>query len=87
VTVPIIEAKATGHEVTRIINEKLAPSLEGENQSSAVIAMLTMIMLIMKPVISAEDIQQGVLGVSQWMCLFLSSLDDGDEDGEKRKAN
>ena len=86
-TVPIIEARATGKEVTRIINEKLAPSVDGEDQSAAVIAMLTMVLLIMKPVISAEDIQQGVMGISQWMCLFLSSLDEVDEKGEKRKAN
>ena len=86
-TVPIIEAKASGSEITRLINEKLAPCLEGEDQSKCVIAMLTLSLLIMKPVISAEDIQEGVMGISQWMCLWLSSMDEVDKDGVKRKAN
>jgi hypothetical protein len=86
-SIPIIEAKASGNEITRLINEKLAPCLEGEEQSKCVIAMLTLALLIMKPVISAENIQEGVMGISQWMCLYLSSLDEVDQEGKKRKAN
>ena len=86
-TIPLIEARASGHDITRLINEKLAPCLEGEDQSKCVIAMLTLSLLIMKPILSAEEVQEGVMGVSQWMCLWLSSLGEVGEDGEKRKAN
>jgi hypothetical protein len=84
---PIIEAKASGAEITRIINGKLAPALEGEDQSACVMAMLTLTLLIMKPILEAEQIQDGVMGCSQWLCLYLSSLDETGEEGKKVVAN
>ncbi len=79
----IIETQVSGHEITRIINTKLSPAIEGENEAKVVISLLSFAIILMKPEISPQQLQDGVMWLSQGMCLLLS--DPVSEDGEDVK--
>ena len=81
----IIEAKATGDEVARIIYERILPNVVNEERSKVIIALLTMTLSMMKPDITPEEIQEGVKGTSEYICLFLGDTDNNplDEFGEE----
>jgi hypothetical protein len=85
----IVEAKIPGNEVERIISQLIFPAVENEERSSVIISLLTLALTLMKPDITAEEIQEGVKGTSEWMVLFLSgSYEDDDlDEGEKRLVN
>jgi hypothetical protein len=68
----IVETQVSGHEITRIINTKIAPAIEGEDSYKVVLSLLSFAMILMKPEITAEQLQEGVTWVSQGMCLFLA---------------
>lgn len=82
----IVEAKVTGEEIERIISDKLFPAVEDEERAASIISMLTLVLTLMKPEISPKEIQDGVRGVSEWMCLFLSDTvtEEDAPDHEKR---
>ena len=66
------ELRSEGWDVGALINEKLAPALAGEPVPIAIIAMLTFSLLLMKPEISVEDAEQGVIGASNFMMDYLA---------------
>ena len=70
-TGPIIETQATGPEVERLA-DKIIPILEGEERSLAVITMLTLVLSIVKPEITSDEVFGGVKGISEWMCMYLA---------------
>lgn len=75
----IVGSSATGEEIERIIVSKLLPAIDNEERHKVIISLLTLAITILKPSVTAEEIQEGVQGCSQWLCLFLSEQDAQEE--------
>lgn len=54
----------------------MEPALLNARRSHALIALLSLALTIQNPDLTAEQMHKGVHEVSQFMCLWLSSLDD-----------
>lgn len=54
-------------DVGAIINEKLAPALDGEPITKAIVAMLTFILLLMKPEIQPEEAERIVRATTDFL--------------------
>lgn len=66
----ISETTATGSEIEMII-ERLEYALEGVKRGHGLIALLSLALVIQKPDISQDLLQDGVRDVSRYMCLIL----------------
>ena len=79
--IPTIDrAYATGEQIEAIIN-KVEPILDGELKNHVVIAMTVLLLITMKPTISAEQLQEGVKNVTDYICLVLGDFAQTDEEG------
>lgn len=67
---------ASGPEIQRIV-EGMEPFLMQFSRDQVLIACLSIAILIQDPDIAVENLQAGVKGASEWMCLYLSSLGEG----------
>lgn len=75
---PIVEeTTATGEEINAII-ARLEPALWNQRRSHVIIAMLSLALSLQNPELTAEELQEGVRGVSQWIALFLTGKDTED---------
>lgn len=72
---PVLEVSATGKDIEQMI-ERILPTVAGESLPVVSAAMLMIIMRSMKEDISAEQLVEGAQGASQWLALYLSSLED-----------
>lgn len=79
---PMSEAIATGEEVEKVINN-LEIALDGEPRGLAVIALLSLSLVIQSPTISAEELQFSVKEVSRFICMLLDGT--GAAEGEDPK--
>lgn len=66
---------ASGDEIFEIITG-IEEAVEGYTRSHIIIALLALAITTQKPDVTPEEIQAGVKGVSEWICLFLDK--DGD---------
>lgn len=82
-TAYIAEASATGDEIDSIIRV-IEPVLHEatDNRAHAIISMLTIAISIMKPEVTAEELQDVVKGTSQYICLALDESHRGNIVGE-----
>ena len=69
----IIQTTATGEEVKTIINQRLLPAIVDLERSPVLMALMTLTLTLMKPSITADELIEGVRGLSQWACLFLET--------------
>jgi len=86
----IVETHVPGAEITRLINTKIGPAIEGEDEHTVAIALLTCAILMMKPEVSVEQLQEGITWLSQGMCLLLADMvpeTEGVEDTKPVVAN
>ena len=81
----IVESQATGAEIEVIIAERLLPAIHDLERRKVLIALLTLMLTIMKPDISAEEVVDGVKSVSQYICMFLSESDSQSSEGTEKK--
>ena len=77
---PLVEIGATGAQIEVLIN-KINHALSGHSPAHIVMSCLANALILQKPDISPEDIQEGVRVVSGCICNFLSETED--EEGEK----
>ena len=77
---PLVEIGATGAQIEVLIN-KINHALSGHNPAHIVMSCLANALIIQKPHISPEDIQEGIRIVSGCICNFLSETET--EEGEK----
>ncbi len=73
---PIVMTKASGQEVADIVR-KIVSTLEGENKGHAIMALISLLLILQKPSLGAEDIQEGIKDVSQFVCMWLDSKGQG----------
>ena len=66
----ITETSATGEEIGTIVH-RLEEALDGAQRGHAIISCLSMVLIMMNPLITPEQLQSGVKDVSQFICLLL----------------
>ena len=71
----IVQGTATGEVINGVV-EKLESVLEGETRTNAIIALLSLTLVLMEPEISTELLQAGVQDISRYMCLYLEGSGD-----------
>lgn len=67
---------ASGEEIYEII-QGIESVIEGYSRAHCIIAMLALVITCQKPDATPEEIQEGVKGVSEWICTYLDSEGDG----------
>lgn len=70
----IHEATATGEQIFDIV-KTMEPALFGVPRAHGIIACLTIALTLMEPRLTPEELQAGVRGASEWICLFLSTCE------------
>lgn len=64
------QSTASGEQILPII-ANLEAALEGVKRNHAVIALLSLVLVIQKPTISQEELYEGVKQISEYICLVL----------------
>lgn len=83
----ITEAFATGEEIGNIIMA-IEPILFNRPRAHVMIACLSLVFTMMDPEITEEKLKEGMKGVSQWICLFLTNNQPSDTpEGAKELLN
>lgn len=72
----ISNVSASGESIFEII-QGIEEAVEGFPRSHVIIALLALSIAIQKPDAEPEVIQAGVKGVSEWLCTYLDSENDG----------
>lgn len=72
----IYKIEASGKDIQALILAKLGPAVEGEPVSLAVLSMLSLSILLMKPDITVEQLQDCVLSTSSYMITCLAQFDE-----------
>jgi hypothetical protein len=67
-----------GRDIQRLIYDRLAPAIEGEELASSVLALLTFAVLLMRPSIPMELLQSTVMSTSEHMILAMSDAPEGE---------
>jgi hypothetical protein len=76
---PLVQqVSVDGKDVQRIIFDRLVPAIEGEDFKNSVLSMLTLAILMMKPNIAIEQLEQVVMGTSEYMVMAMA---DAPEEG------
>lgn len=68
----IYKVEAAGDIIQKMILEDLSPAVEGKPVSHAVLAMLTFSVMLMKPDVTVEQLQDCVMGASSYIVTYLS---------------
>ena len=68
---PLVETQATGKEIEALV-DNILHVLNGEERGKGVMACFTLALLLLKDNVTADEIQGGVYGLSQWACAFLA---------------
>jgi hypothetical protein len=76
----VAEAFATGSEIGPIV-AKLEEALADVSRTHALIALISVVLLLQHPDISAEEMYEGVKNVSRYTCLWLAGGENS-ETGE-----
>jgi hypothetical protein len=85
--VPIVaEAYATGEEIGPVV-AKIEQALGDVSRTHALIALLSVVLLIQHPDISAEQMYEGVREISRFTCMWLAGPDSTEETTDKSKMN
>lgn len=85
----IIQTHATGDEIAAIV-EKIEVVIEGEPIGHLIISLLSMVVTIMYPRCTPEELQDAITGMSQWLVLFLGEKhleDEAEAAAARRLAN
>lgn len=73
---PTLVGEATGEEIDAVIS-KIEPHLDGVPRVHVLIACISLALLVQYPDLTPDELQQGVRGVSQYICMFLDGLEMG----------
>ena len=82
----IVQTAATGEEISQIIN-RVEEQLDGVQRGHAIIALLSLTLVVMYPDINPSQLQTGVKDISQFVCLWLEGINGDDEPVPKEDMN
>lgn len=74
----IREVEVDGKVIESVIYDKLLPALEDIQKNHAILAMLTMTVLLMKPEITLDELQSTVMGVSGYIVTAITTPSGSD---------
>ena len=80
----VTEQSASGEQVAAVVG-MLEDTLQGCPRSLAIIALLTMTVVLQNPTISPDDLQTTIKEVSRFLCMMLEGTDVEFEDQAERK--
>lgn len=63
-----------GKEIQRIVFDRLIPAIEGEVPESAFLSLLTFAVMMMKPDISIDQLQEIVIDASEHILLSMTEV-------------
>jgi hypothetical protein len=66
--------QATGDEIFTIISE-LEPILVTKPIPHIIMACLTIVLTLMNPDLTPEELTQGIRGCSQWVCEYMNTTE------------
>jgi hypothetical protein len=76
---PLIHSvEVDGSEIQTLIFDKLAPACEGEKLAHSVLGMITFSILLMKPDIDVDQLQDVVMSTSEYMVMQLEPIPEGE---------
>jgi len=82
----IVQTAATGEEISQIIN-KIEEQLDGVQRGHAIIALLSLTLVVMYPDITPAQLQSGVKDISQFVCMWLEGVTTEGEEIPKENMN
>lgn len=71
----VYSLETSGKDVQEVIDTKLLPALTGMRLELAMSAMFALALQQVYPPISAEQVADGVKGMSGWLVTYVSGLD------------
>lgn len=79
---------ATGEAIANLL-DALEPVLDGQPKQNVVVACLSIVILLQRPDIDADELKTAVFETSKWMSLYLTSIGGIDltSDVPKEKLN
>lgn len=78
----IVAVSATGPEIQKIITERLAPAVEGQDRSHVLISLLTFAVILSKPDITSEELYKTVKDVSSYILCLTGKDSTSDSSGK-----
>lgn len=70
---PFLQAVTVeGKEIQRIVFDRLQPAIEGENFEESIMSLLIFAILLMKPEIELEALQEVVLSTTEHIMMHIS---------------
>lgn len=66
-----------GADIQRVVFDRLVPALEGEAFELQVLSLITLSVLMMKPNIDFDQLQEVVMSVSEHMMLLIADSSEG----------
>lgn len=70
----VTESHATGDEIFQLV-KAIDPILVGHTKPQIIIACLSIALIEQEPELSVKELQDGIKGASEWMCVFLSTTE------------
>lgn len=82
----VAEAFATGEQIGPVV-AKIEEALADVSRTHALIALISVVLLLQHPDISAEQMYEGVKDISRFTCMWLSDGHPSDEPSDKSRMN
>lgn len=73
----IQQVSVDGKDIQRLIFDRLMPAIEGEPLGHSVLSLLTLSVLLMRPDIDIEKLQDVVMSTSEHMILSMTDMPEG----------
>lgn len=71
----IFKAEVSGEDVQKVL-ERIEPLVVDIPKTHVMLACLGLAFMLQDPDMSVEELHDGVLGASQWICLYLHRLEE-----------
>jgi len=79
-------AVATGEEINNIVT-KIEDVLQDAPRGHAIISCLSLVLILMNPLLTPQELQTGVKDVSQYICCWLEGTSGTQDEGDKVVMN
>ena len=66
-------------QIDSVIQKKLVPALDGEDVEVAIVCLLVMTLLLVRPDLEMDEVQEHLLGLSGYLATVLTPMTEGEE--------
>ena len=71
----IEQSKASGEDVSRVVG-RMSDIFKNEENHIILMSALSIAIMVQQPDVTPEQLKAGVLGASQWIALYLTSIEE-----------